>query len=426
MSERLPTPGPGVLATPFGAGALVVYAPQPGRVQVLNPSAALVWAGCVAGGTVVDLVDAIVEATGEPAERIGADVTDCLAVLRERRLVVDDEPREAPGPAGPPVAGRVEVTEVVSEAVVSEAPPPLGRTVGPFAVVDRRVQLVGAAADADHGALLERAARLLDDLAVPPAGAGTRWVSTPEGPLVETVVVERRTDGEVRQWGPGAGYRSFAGEDAWIHALPTELNRLLVAQRGCLVLHAAALVSPAGATVVLPAASGSGKSTLAALAVRAGWRYVSDEAVGLRFADLAVVPYPKPLVLDEASRAAVGAPSHLGDNVGVADLGGTAVGPGVALPPPVAAVVPRYRPDAPARTVRLDPVDALERLAPEVLNLQAAGVEGLAALARVATGVSCTALEHPGGEAALGALGRLVVEAATAGGAVPTAEHEKI
>jgi hypothetical protein len=90
----------------------------------------------------------------------------------------------------------------------------------------------------------------------------------------------------------------------------------------------------------------------------------------------------------------------------------------------VAVVVPRYRPGAPASTARLEPVEALARLAPEVLNLGAAGLDGLATLAHLVTGVPCAALDHGGGREALDALGRAVAQAATPGGLLPTPEHE--
>ena len=44
-------------------------------------------------------------------------------------------------------------------------------------------------------------------------------------------------------------------------------------------LHAAALVSPSGRGALIVGPSGSGKSTLALGLVRAGWRYLSDDAV---------------------------------------------------------------------------------------------------------------------------------------------------
>ncbi len=51
---------------------------------------------------------------------------------------------------------------------------------------------------------------------------------------------------------------------------------------GIYCLHAASLVSRDGGGLLLVGASGSGKSTLAIGLIRAGWRYLSDDAVLLR------------------------------------------------------------------------------------------------------------------------------------------------
>ena len=51
---------------------------------------------------------------------------------------------------------------------------------------------------------------------------------------------------------------------------------------GIYCLHAASLVSGDGGGLLLVGASGSGKSTLAIGLIRAGWRYLSDDAVLLR------------------------------------------------------------------------------------------------------------------------------------------------
>jgi hypothetical protein len=56
----------------------------------------------------------------------------------------------------------------------------------------------------------------------------------------------------------------------------------LLRSRGLYGLHAAAVVSPADAGVLLVGPSGCGKSTLTIGLVRRGWRYLSDDAVLLR------------------------------------------------------------------------------------------------------------------------------------------------
>jgi hypothetical protein len=53
----------------------------------------------------------------------------------------------------------------------------------------------------------------------------------------------------------------------------------LLRRFGYFCLHAAAVISPAGTGVLIIGPSGSGKSTLAVGLIRAGWRYLSDDAV---------------------------------------------------------------------------------------------------------------------------------------------------
>ena len=65
------------------------------------------------------------------------------------------------------------------------------------------------------------------------------------------------------------------------------VTRLLRA-RGLFALHAATIVSPGGAGVIVAGASGSGKSTLAIGLIRSGWSFLSDDAVLLRHTPAAV------------------------------------------------------------------------------------------------------------------------------------------
>lgn len=83
------------------------------------------------------------------------------------------------------------------------------------------------------------------------------------------------------------------------------LNAAALAQAGCLAVHAG-VVARDGRAVAFPAGSGQGKSTLTAALLRAGWDYVSDEALCLDWADGSLWSYPRPLELSAWSRAAVG------------------------------------------------------------------------------------------------------------------------
>jgi hypothetical protein len=68
-------------------------------------------------------------------------------------------------------------------------------------------------------------------------------------------------------------------------------------QRGNLLLHAGAVTSADGRTVVLAGPTGSGKTTLTASMCRREFGYVTDETVCLDPDTLAVTPFPKPLTV---------------------------------------------------------------------------------------------------------------------------------
>ena len=82
--------------------------------------------------------------------------------------------------------------------------------------------------------------------------------------------------------------------------LGNELNRLAVAGSTHLTVHAAA-VSRGGRAVLLPAEMESGKTTLTVALIRAGFDYITDEAVALDRVDGSIHPYAKPLFLDPGS-----------------------------------------------------------------------------------------------------------------------------
>ena len=106
------------------------------------------------------------------------------------------------------------------------------------------------------------------------------------------------------------------------------LNELALDNFSGLAVHAG-VVAQGRCAIAFPGPSGAGKSTLVAACVAAGFDYVSDEALCINLSgDL--VPYPRPLMLSEASRRVV-RPTEVIPNplpskhaVSPADLGGRA------------------------------------------------------------------------------------------------------
>jgi hypothetical protein len=168
------------------------------------------------------------------------------------------------------------------------------------------------------------------------------------------------------------------------------LNGIATESSAHVLLHAACVARPAGGAVLLAGGRGAGKSTLAAACLGAGFAYLSDELVAIDRRTGALVPYPKPLVLD-AERL-----------VPASALGRVATVPVV----PTAVVFPRYEPGVPVTEVPLEPGWALATLAAHATNGAALGATALAWLAGVALACPAVQLTHGDARAAVAAVQR--------------------
>lgn len=90
---------------------------------------------------------------------------------------------------------------------------------------------------------------------------------------------------------------SLCCDAARVAAASVEINRAALSAWTGPAVHAG-VVSDGRQTIVLPAPSGVGKSTMVFALVRAGWRYVSDEALCLQRGTHCVRSYPKPVAVD--------------------------------------------------------------------------------------------------------------------------------
>lgn len=83
-------------------------------------------------------------------------------------------------------------------------------------------------------------------------------------------------------------------------------ERVIASNRAYLLVHAAAAADARGLGIVLPAAMDSGKTTLVSGLVRAGLRYLSDEAAAIDPRTGHLHPYAKALTIDEGSWEVLG------------------------------------------------------------------------------------------------------------------------
>lgn len=201
------------------------------------------------------------------------------------------------------------------------------------------------------------------------------------------------------------GHRLVAVDDraAALSHLLWDVNRRAIEAGGRrhLVLHAAA-AEHGGQVVVLPGPSGSGKTTLVAALVRAGLRYVTDEAVALGLDDRLVHPYAKPLDVDAGSWAVLAdlAPAADPDlapypkdqwHLPPASLGSA---PLASPAPAILVVAPAYRP---GRTTVLVPAPrshTLVSMAEQSFNFGHHGSRALEALAGALRRCRCFRLDY--------------------------------
>lgn len=114
------------------------------------------------------------------------------------------------------------------------------------------------------------------------------------------VAIEPADDGRYRLTIDGQESSSADTPEALVGTVVNLLNRRVAEAAPQVLVHAGG-VERDGAGVVLPAAMESGKTTLTTGLVRAGYRYLTDEAVAFDRASREIVPYPKPMSLDPGS-----------------------------------------------------------------------------------------------------------------------------
>jgi hypothetical protein len=196
-----------------------------------------------------------------------------------------------------------------------------------------------------------------------------------------------RVDGAVRLTFDDEVVDESGTIDEALAMLMWHINRQAVSSRPDLLVLHASVAEAHGCAILLPAKEESGKTTLVAGLVRAGMRYLTDEAAVLDLDTGMVHPYPKPLTVETGSWGVL------------ADLMPPAEGrlphqwlidprhirpDAVAGPSPVGLVVsPRYEPGAPTEVTRLRGSETVALLVENAFNFATFGRRGLQALAEM-------------------------------------------
>jgi hypothetical protein len=133
------------------------------------------------------------------------------------------------------------------------------------------------------------------------------WVGDALDTLLEPFKVEHTWPPTYRLVSSRRGLLTYRGgqkvatsdtEASLLIRLMWEINQEAIQRTTNSVLVHAAAASCEGQGIVLPAAMESGKTTLVAALIRAGFRYLTDEAAAFELGTGVLQPYPKPLSVD--------------------------------------------------------------------------------------------------------------------------------
>jgi hypothetical protein len=255
----------------------------------------------------------------------------------------------------------------------------------------------------------ELADRVLHRFAVAPDPAEERDPPTPGVPARYSLMASgpRRDRRFELRYGDGM---LFSGPvaSAILEGLFWHVNAETIRRTGdFLLVHAGAVVSPAGDGVLILGESGSGKTTLTAGLVRAGFGYLSDEAGVLDPVTRRLFPYPKALGVKDGNPHLL--PPENGLLKGQRYLLPEEIRPGcVAGPCDVRFVVcHRYRPGDATTITSITPAAGVLELSRNALNLSIYGIRGVTLLSDVARGASHSTLVSRTLDEAVQAVGTL-------------------
>ncbi len=369
--DACPEPKPGLVVQPID-GEAVIYDPEADALHRLEPTAAAVWTLLESDRSVRAVAADLAAAYDVPEDVVRGDVLDLTAVLHERGLFAGStgvlastgrEPHTIPGGefdlGGQPLAPATYVTR-------------------PFRGLDHAFEIA-----TNQRGVRDYLDQTLADLGDRGRGKRGRYELIA---LSETRYLVRYEEQTVVATG-----RLDRALSVLLWHVNAEVVRRSTARYP--LVHAAAAVWE-GAAVLLAAAPESGKTTtVAGLVDKAGFGYLTDEAVAIDPGSLVAKPYPKPLSIDRGSWDVLAnlRPTHADRVTGQWQVPAGSIRPdAVAGPAPIRFIVePAYDPDA---TTRLEPVARaamLVRLADSTFDFQAAPQRNLAVLARLVEQADC-------------------------------------
>jgi hypothetical protein len=180
-----------------------------------------------------------------------------------------------------------------------------------------------------------------------------------------------------------------------VDGIVQRVNTRCIASPHWLATHASG-VSRDGEAIVFAAHSESGKSTLAAGLVRAGFEYISDEAVAFEWESGRIDPYPKPISLDEGSWSLfpeLDPRDRFGDGARFQQwhVPAGSIGPGRVSPGCRArrVVFPKYEAGAETRVTDITRGEALVEWAKNTFRFNEQGRKALTLLAGLVPEVEC-------------------------------------
>ena len=175
--------------------------------------------------------------------------------------------------------------------------------------------------------------------------------------------------------------------DVIFHLMLQTMQAMIDENDRFLLVHAGAVVTPAGKGVLFPAASGSGKTTMVTALIRAGFGFLSDELAVIEPGTGRIHPFPRALNLKDGTLSLF--PGLRPDDDGLWGVRSRAFARVATVRPSAEAgpaeigyvIAPRHTPGAATEVTTLGSAEVTKELWTNTLNLPRFGSKALFVLA---------------------------------------------